>query len=368
MKPLTDSKHYERFVKQRDEGLERVLNKYLASIDQIVESLRIRCHEVAAHISTQGQSRELAKRNRQTFEHRIAPWFDVASHRAAHLIGNLRRTAFAISYVGEAEAIGRATGARTAYRLDAKKLELHSQKEMTFGGSILARIELGFHRLQRDVLDAFQASQVQESPIEETLERIDRAFPPRKKVKRITKLIAPMREARRIPQDDDEDQIQEGFSFGELDENEWNKIVDDYTSDELPFGRAPEDKILLGTKTPEGEDEFVYSWQVEQEATDDFVSSVRSGEILAANENGITDFLWIAIVDSKTDDCCLWRDGKTTTEIEDALNDEHSDDECDTTVPPAHYNCRCRVAPMTDDMPDEPPPDQGDFDSWLNST
>lgn len=31
------------------------------------------------------------------------------------------------------------------------------------------------------------------------------------------------------------------------------------------------------------------------------------------------------------------------------------------------HNCRCRIAPVSDDIPDVAPPDHGDFDQWLNS-
>lgn len=367
--PLTASPRYERFIKQRDQSLERILAKYLTSFDRIVDGLKKRCHEVAAYISTHEQSRELIKRNRQAFEHRIAPWFDIGASRSEQLLIQLRKTTFTLSYIGQAEAIGRTLGKRTAYKLDKRKLDIQVSKEMRFGGSVHARTELAFHRLLRDVLDAFQVSQVMASPLQETLGRIDAAFPKQKKMKRIQKLMAPMREAANWDDltEEEREKLEEGFSFGEIDPKEWEKIVDDYISDQIPFGRAPEDKIFLGGKTPEGEDEFVYSWQVEQEATDDFISQVRDGEILSANENGINDFQWIAIIDSKTDNCCSVRDGLSTSEIQEKLDNGDLDDDCDAISPPAHFSCRCRVAPLTEDLPEETTPDEGSWDSWLQS-
>jgi len=82
---------------------------------------------------------------------------------------------------------------------------------------------------------------------------------------------------------------------------------------------------------------------------------------------GVKDLNWIAVIDDRTDDCCLWRDGLTTMEIEDELNGNHADDDCDATTPPAHFNCRCRLAPVTDDLPDVPASNQIDFEEWLDS-
>jgi hypothetical protein len=360
MKPLTDSNNYKAFIQSRDQSLERYLARYLTAIDRIVDSLKNRCKEVASHIAIQEVSREKAKANRRMFDQRISPWFSMASKRASELLTQMRKTTYTLSYIGQAEAIGRAIGKRTRYELAARDIDEASKEEMTHGGRHEDRIEMHFDALKAKVIAAFQLSQVLESPVEEVLDRIERAFPKQTKMKRISKLIAPMREAA-------QDKKREGWSFGTIDEDEWEKIVDDYLSDEIPFGRSPEDKIMTGGVTPEGEDEFIYQWQLEQEVTDDFVSQVRDGEIDSANENGITDFQWIAIIDGKTDDCCLWRDGLTSAEIESQLENEHKGDDCDATTPPAHFNCRCRVAPMTDDMPKEEPADYGDFLDWLNT-
>jgi hypothetical protein len=78
--------------------------------------------------------------------------------------------------------------------------------------------------------------------------------------------------------------------------------------------------------------------------------------------------MWIAIIDDKTDDCCLKRDGLTSTQIEEKLRGEWEKDECQAKVTPAHFNCRCRMAPVSDDLPDQAPADFGGFDEWLNAS
>ena len=109
-----------------------------------------------------------------------------------------------------------------------------------------------------------------------------------------------------------------------------------------------------------------YSWEVEQDLVYDFVKSVRKGEIDAAKENGYNEFVWIAIVDKRTDVCCLWRDGLTTKEIEKQLKGRSKKERCnDAVTPPAHPNCRCRLAPVTDALPSKPIKDLGDFETWL---
>lgn len=158
-----------------------------------------------------------------------------------------------------------------------------------------------------------------------------------------------------------------------IDESEWQKILDDYKSQYVPKNRGPEtffdpEDVKDQTGVSIGQyDDAVYQWELEQDVTQDFVTRVREGQVEAANQNGYTDFVWVAVVDSVTDECCLWRDGLTTQQIELALSKEHSDDDCDATVPPAHFNCRCTLEPVTDNIEDlQPESNIGDFNAWLD--
>jgi hypothetical protein len=130
-----------------------------------------------------------------------------------------------------------------------------------------------------------------------------------------------------------------------------------------PFSREP-----LRPELPEGDK--IYGWELEQQLTHDFVKSVRDGQIDAANVNGINEFIWIAIIDQRTCElCCEWRSGLTTSEIEKTLADNPElKEHCDVVVPPAHFNCRCGIAPVAIDLEttDIQTTDAKEFDDWLN--
>lgn len=365
-KTLLESSRYEDFIKGRDKELEEILAKYTRAINLGVETLKARTQEIASHIGTKTVYAHSFVRNRKDFESKIDYWFKLAIQHALMLIVSLRRTTYVISYIGQAEAIARALGKNTVFSLTSKELDEIAQSHSPSGGQLHHRIELAYSRLKNKVLEAFHLSQVLESPIEETLERIAKAFPSSQGLKTWKKVMAPMKEADRTLFKADKVY----GAVGTIEPSDWEKVLADYTSEELPaddYMRGPYDKIFYAEQSDEGIETYTrYSWEVEKEVTEDFVQKVRDGEMDAANENGINDFQWIAIIDDKTDDCCLWRDGLTTQEIIDALDGEHSDDDCDAETPPAHFNCRCRLAPMTEDLPAETPPDFGDFQSWLD--
>jgi hypothetical protein len=160
------------------------------------------------------------------------------------------------------------------------------------------------------------------------------------------------------------------FSTGVIDPATWSDVIDDYFEQEIPGPRGPYDKMVFFNVGDAGDVEFTerYEWELEQEMTQDFVEQVRSGQVDAANENGIEDFMWIAVIDRDTDECCSDRDGLSSGEIEAQLSSGELDpDECDATVPPGHFNCRCAPAPISNDLPEESPPDFGSFNDWLDA-
>jgi len=123
---------------------------------------------------------------------------------------------------------------------------------------------------------------------------------------------------------------------------------------------------------PTTEKDTWYVWEFERDLTNEFVKSVRTGQIAAANENGITDFVWIAVIDSKTDECCQWRDGLLISEIRERLGDHRDEDEAcniegDNLTPPIHFNCRCTLAPAAENIPDKPDTGAKSFDEWLET-
>lgn len=156
----------------------------------------------------------------------------------------------------------------------------------------------------------------------------------------------------------------------------WDDMLDSYKKDFVPVWRAPEYVVDIPITDPThqvttGEDVW-YAWEFERDLTNEFVKSVREGTVEAATENGVTDFVWIAVIDSATDACCRWRDGLLVSEIEKELGGHKDEDaECaledEGLVPPIHFNCRCTLAPATDNIPDKPDIDSPSFEQWLET-
>src|SRR5512135_840838 len=348
-KSFHSSPRYSHFKNQRDEALERILYWYQVGFDVILDKLKNQVIVQARHDYSIGRKVPSQEMNRD---------FSLASIQSANLMKRMRKEIHLLTVVGEAEAMARALG--KPQKFVVKKDHVH---ETPAGGSIDDRVELIFARLKRKVDDAFHLSRVLGSDLDEALARIERAFPP--KVKRTQK-----RKLKRIQEADRERPPK--LVTGIYDQNEWDDVVTDYQANELPddfFRRGPDDKIIyydIDPETGKRVRQERYEWELEQETTEDFVQQVRNGEIDTAKENGITDLVWRAIIDSKTDDCCIERDGKTTAEIEKMLDEGKLDaDECDAITVPAHINCRCQLDPYTDDMPEVTPPDYGSFDDWL---
>ena len=345
---LATQKHYRSFAKARNRALEELLQKQKIRHAAILRDLIDAVIGMAVHYHFDHDNRILAERLKMVF--------DTAAMRTAHTYYRYRRMFYLLARVGEAEAIARALG--TTLRVDASQAALAAaiNKPAPSGGPLIGRIRYSFNKLRRRVEGAIERAALTEKPIE--LAVLD-AFPTLKRVKKAQKANkAPaLREA-----DIRKTGVNKSVSNDIIDDEAWNDLVDEYRNEFLPLDRGPEGvtKIEFGQTPYE-----IYDWELERELTEDFVGMVRSGQIDAGGDNGITDFVWIAIVDDKTDECCLWRDGLTTSEIEEKLKTTHSDDECDTSVPPAHFNCRCDLGPVTEALPKEGPLELGDFDTWL---
>lgn len=342
MKSLRDNLAYRSFITDRNRALEQILDNYLSQIDRILDGLKIRVSEiVTAPFHSQSA---IAGR----IDHEIRNLIP----RITNIFYEMRSDTYLLSYAGEAEAIGRATSSRMKVRLDRAQIERRFLKSTPSGGEIGRRVELALMRLKHRILDAVALSHTLEENVSELLLRVQRAFPSTRKLSRPPKKLPRLREARTPT-------TKPSLTTGIIDDAAWQDLVDGYTG-VADRPRGPED-----VTTKEGEER--YTWEIEQELTQDFVEEVRSGQHDAAKENGITDFVWVAIVDDRTDECCLWRDGLTTTEIKQRLRSDKRGDECQVEVPPAHFNCRCDLGPITDKEGSEPKEDLGDFETWLTS-
>lgn len=365
--PLTQSKAYVDFANGNAKALMRIYQVHIRAADLIMGKLQSK----VLHLLHDARSVHQFVR---TGHGPIRNEFELAAAQLAELMKRLRAEAYFLAHIGEAEAIGRALEKPTRFNVHTKTRRhfvLHD------GVMIDDRVQIMLDRIRRKIEDALSLSMAMGSTPEETLQRVKRAFGKpgaRPKPRGVSKRIE-LKEAKKpIPTEDPGSTIR-SMTFGFADEDLWDDVLDDYFSDELPtdiFRRGPTDKTLfydidttLGTAEV-GEER--YAWEVENEISEDFVRSVRAGEQDAANENGITDFEWLAILDNETDECCIERDGLLSAEIEKMLSDGTLDaDDSDASVAPAHVKCRCRSVPATDDLPETPEVDYEGFDTWIEA-
>lgn len=364
MNALNKSRAYRVFVRDRNKALEKILQVNLRRIDRVIKSL----HDGVLSIVDAAMASETLPGSVKMLEERISRLFMLAHLPVIDILRRQRASVYTLAYTGEAEAIGRGTGKKTVVDLPQSKLP---SGELPGGGEMERRVEISIKRLEAKVLDAVRMGVVMQNSTKEMDERIRRAFPKEKRRKVVKKLKGPrLKEANKKkwvmplgPRDGGSVSLTTGF----IDDKAWSTMVSDYLGEEIPMYtfRGPEFFLL-----PDDMREPItptYIWEIEKEVTQDFVDQVRKGQVDAARENGIKDFIWIAVIDDRTDDCCAWRDGLTTSEIKRELRGKHRNDECDAEVPPAHFNCRCDLAPVTDELIDQKPEGLGDFDTWLRN-
>ena len=355
-----ESKGYRDFVSDRNKVLEVLLRKSLLRCSDKLRATLTRVLEITSHVypqitnnfyftnPAQGAFKQLENSLEQVF-HYLA--LEITNEQM-----NMRRKVYLLAHVGEVEALSRLTGKRYRTHIHRTHLDQIASKPNMRGEVLFNRMYLAVNRIKRDIIDALELSRTMEESIDAALERVKQSLPKPRLVKVSRRIL---KEA--MTPDDEEDPLTHSDLF--IDESEWDNMVNDYTYEFIPEWRNP--LKTGGEKITEEEFNGLYPWEVEQELTQDFVDQVRSGEYDGAKASGVSNFVHIAVVDDRTDSCCLWRDGLTITEIEAKL-DEH-DDDCEGTTPPLHFNCRCRLAPFSEDMPQVPESNIGDFNTWLLS-
>lgn len=361
LRPFTDNQHYVDFKRQRDIALQKIHHVHMSAIDQIIKKLKEK-------IITQVHSRRSLGMFRLTMSGPIKDEIWLAAIQTTHIVKRLRAETYLLASAGEAEAMARALGKKQIYNA---KVQDHVNKDSPSGGSIDDRIMLSFNRLARKIQDAIQLSHVRGDNIDDTVTRVTKAFPPTRKLTKTQALTN--RKLKLVKEAENDDPSLPSMSSGFTDDDMWDEILSDYRASTLPddvFRRGPADKTIFYDLNADGtqyEATERYSWEVEQEVTEDFVRSVREGSNDAAKANGIKDFMWIAVIDDRTDECCECRDGLSSSEIESGIESGKIDgEECDAIVPPGHFNCRCDSAPMSEDLPDTQDVDYEGFDDWLN--
>jgi len=373
---LNQSKRYRNFIHQRDQALEHLLRVAQKRSSEILRHALIRVLEIVhlrySHLSAGTAFVLHSKRILHDIEAQIERVF---THSGGQILGvwvDLGQKSQLLAYAGEVEAIGRALG-RPA---KLEQIDLDQVPALDGGESLPDRIALAFNRMRREIMNAVELSRAMNSPMADCLKRISKKFPSTRPLPSKGRTLKRVTEARSPwdPEDDEEDGVEitqvaklgsRTFATGFVDEETWGDLVADYKTKHIPIDRSAKNVFDVDVGDPELEE--MYGWELEQQMTQDFVNRVRSGQVQAANDNGIDEFVWVAILDDRTDECCVWRDGLTTSEIEAELEADHAGDECDAIVPPAHFNCRCVPAPVSkDQLSDDQSEPPGDFDEWLN--
>lgn len=356
---LFSSSKYKSFIQDRDRVLEQILLNTQTDLSRILYDLLMQVQKELAHLLLFLEPHN-AISLAHTFDQESAQLFNGNVPKFVDRIKRMRRAVYILSYLGEQEAIGQAVQKRKQQTpQEMKKLIADAENAPTLLDQPLEkRIWASVMKLRSKILDRFRSALVTSDDPREIMASVKAVFPKIVQYKRPPRELKPIREADKGPDDPDNSE----YSYDFISQEDWNEVTDAYKATELPPSRFD---------NAEGFDPeagyMKYNWEVEQDATDDFVQQVRTGQVDAANELGIEEFVWVAIIDNKTDDCCLERNGKTTSEIESGLESGDIDaDLCDATSPPAHPNCRCQLAPVssTDEVEG---PDWKSFNEWLDT-
>lgn len=341
--------NYKAFTQKKEEALEQILRNYQTRISDLTSELLNKISEVTFYIGSISQF-ENTQQMLKNFEIRIDIALQTYASKLLSLQDEMNRVVYVMSLVGEAESIARVLG--------QGKYQVPEQKNVHSSPEDVNRILYMLNKFKYKLLKALELGLILRDDAKEVLSRVEMTYPKMKRYKR------PPRVMKRALEEAGSG-IKKDAALGFVSDHEWDQIVNEYKRKYIPKTRGPQYVYDLHVdKTGEDYEEW-YGWEIEQNLNDSFVQKVRQGQVDAAKQNGFTDMVWIAIVDDKTDECCLWRDGLTVTEIEARLREMNPDDDCEGSVPPVHPNCRCTLAPYSEAIETIPQTDFKDFDSWL---
>lgn len=385
MQKLNHAKGYRKFVNGRDEALEIILRNFRLRVSDHTRKAFKKILEIV-QIKYPMLINSPLRHEMDRIELQIQQAFDQLGHEITQELTQMRRKTFMLAYAGEAQAIAQTLAKSPSMDLSRNKIEMSAlTKKLANGLSPFESFNLKFSKIRRQIISALEYSLAFGEPVDKALGRVYLQFPKQKELakKAVLKTVkveeanrpkfstyGPKDESSAVEITPDRKSPVHGF---EWDQETWGQVIDDLGSEYVLTDRSPETFFDitnpyndLPIKDVE-EGDKIYAWEIENEVTHDFVEQVRSGQIEAANKNGINEFVWIAILDDRTDDCCEWRSGLLTSEIEARLKTDKADDSCDAIVPPAHFNCRCTLAPASSDLEAVDNSDtEREFSEWLN--
>lgn len=362
MDTLWNSSKYKRFVEDRNKAIEQINLHTQTDLSRLLFEALERVTHFVSHMGLEGKITiyNLEYLTRQ-FDAYVWQQFNQLLPLLLGRIQRMRKATYMLTYLSELEAIARATKRTKPLSVAQFKSDVAKQmhQDTILGQQWDARIWQILAKLRHTLLDAFRRAIASERTPLEVSHAVQSAYPRIAGFRKPPRALKPLRESDKKKLEDE----QEFDFYGNLiDENDWEFITDLYKDTELPPSRFDQNPQF----DPEA-GYYRYNWELEQDVTDDFVSRVRAGQVQAANDLGVKDFVWVAIIDNKVcEECCLPRNGKTSSEIEKMLATKELDKEhCDAVVPPAHPNCRCDIAPVasTDEVEG---PDWKQFQDWLD--
>jgi len=352
----TDSPAYKQWVLARDRALEKLLDNARRKSADVMRKALTQALWVAKTYYTEIKNPSMHL-GADRFEHEVRHVMRAAIPDLLQVMIDLRQQTYVLSKSSEAEIIARLSPGKTVKaKVDLNDLASQITKASVAGGDLQHRTRVYIDRLTRKIVNQAQTAALNDQSPEDFLLSVAQAFPKHKRRTNRRTLKPNLLEA-------DRGESSSGMAAQDfIDEEAWTKMLDSYSKEYIPQWRGPES--ILGIKTPEGED--YYAWEYERDITSDFVSAVRNGQVDAAKDNGITDFVWIAVLDDKTcENCCgdygcVDFDGLLISEVRVLMKD-------DSFSCPAHFNCRCSLAPATDSIPEKPDVDYESFDKWLET-
>jgi len=374
---------YRKFVNGRDEALETILRNSRLRISELTAESFRRVLE-AIQLKYAGIMNTSSRMEMDRLEQSIQATFEHLSFQIWMEMIDTRKKAYMLSFAGEAQAIGQITAKNPKLSLSKSQIDQKALVDkLSSGLPVMRSFNLQFSKLRRMIITKLEYSLAFGEPVEKALGRVFLVLPkqavlPKKKVLKTVKLEEAKKPAFSSFEQSDSVEISVGTQRPvhgfEWDQETWDRMIDDLASEHVFTDRSPEsfmditnpyNDLKIRSNIPN--EDKIYSWEIENEVVHDFVEQVRSGQVEAANKNGINDFVWIAILDDRTDHCCEWRSGLLTSEIKSRLESDKRDDPCRAIVPPAHFNCRCTLAPASESLEAVDNTDtEREFDQWLN--
>lgn len=356
---------YKKFVKDRDALLEKILrHSQLQIASEMANSFTSVIGIIKAKYTDTLNGHLPLVYKVKIFEKDLDRIFDQLGMDIIPILLDLRKKSNMLAHKGEAEAIYQVTGMLVKTQADENTINRKALELFNQDNSLHKKINLYFSKLKRALLNEIETALVLEYPVDKAVGNVYLKLPKKK--------ILPPRPLKPVKP---REAAGGSIKFGLFSDSTWGAVLKDYEEDYNIALRGPEN--VFDIKNPWNDEpikdklkdeDAIYGWELEKDITHDFVKEVREGQVAAANLNGITDFIWIAILDDKTcQKCCQWRDGLSSSEIEQRLKkDKDLADYCDAITPVAHPNCRCTMAPLAKNLGSYDDSDtQKDFEKWL---